>query len=136
MMLSSAFKLLFFAMAFACVAARSEFEDLPLETEADEMDLEASETKQDETDNVEIDSLLKNQTKLPTSQKFPCPFPCKHIATVQYPFYYIHQEIYTCCKRANAVYQSCLYSTTPSWVCYVRALKMICRCINIKGKGK
>ena len=75
-MLSNAFKLLVLAMAFLYVAARSEFEDIPLETEADEMDIEVPKTEDDEMDNVEMDDIKRQASK-------PCPFVCGYVSLVK-----------------------------------------------------
>ena len=146
-MFSSAFKLLFLAMAVACVAARLEFEDFPLETEADETDVEVPDTD-DEVDNVEMDdSMTKEERQLNVNSsilkpKPLCPFDCGKVCVVKYPFvwgippvtnyfYLCDRRVYYCCKRACQYYQNCINSNKPAWVCYPETLDYLCRCRRI-----
>jgi hypothetical protein len=145
-MLSNAFKLLALAMAIICVAARPEFEEFPQETEADEMNVEVPETGNDEADNVEMDGMSKRKTKpFPVLSK-PCPFNCKTIAIVKFPFiwgkpppqYFLfwHHGVYNCCQKACSYYQGCLNSNKPAWLCYLDTLDIICKCRNLKPHFK
>ena len=93
--MSNAFKLLAVAMAFICVAARSESEDIPLETEADEMDIEVPKTEDDEMDNVEMDDIKRQASK-------PCPFVCGYVSLVKNSqnTYTLRLDVYKCCVKA------------------------------------
>ena len=162
-MLSNAFKPLVLAMAFLYVAARPESEDIPLETEADEMDIEVPETEDDEMNNVEMDdAMTKEERQLKVRPPIfkpivRCPFDCAKVCVRKYPFtwgippkthyfYVCDRRVYNCCKRACFYYQNCINSGRPAWACYAETLDFLCRCRRIRqqnfqiqvkgGKGK
>ena len=145
-MLSSAFKLLLPAIVLVCVTA-----------ETHHMDIEVPETKENQTDNVEMDDLVKKEIKKPAilTPFVPiCPFDCSKVCIVKYPFtwgippvsyvfYRCHIEPYECCKKACCYYKTCVNSNKPAWACYTDTLDKLCKCrsiakpnIKFKIKGK
>jgi hypothetical protein len=135
-MLSNAFKLLVLAMAFLYVAARPESEDIPLETEADEMDIEVPETEDDAgMDNVDA---MTNEKRQFNVRPVRCPFDCAKTSIIKYPFswgvppktYYFYRSdlrVYRCCKSACAYYQNCV-RFRPAWACYADVMDRLCSC--------